>query len=325
MTAPTIRSSEHSITVAAPARDVYGIVASAGDWPHHFTPTLHVETLETSGDEERIRIWATANGEVKCWTSRRVLDADALRVRFRQEVSAPPVAFMSGEWRITPLDEARTRVTLLHEYGAVDDEPQALEWIDKAVDSNSEEELARLRTAAELAGRLDELLLSFEDSVGIAAPPDAVYDFLHRAAEWPRRIPHVDRLELTEHAGVQHMDMDTRTADGSVHTTSSVRICLPPDRIVYKQLVTPALMAAHTGAWQLTAGPEGTLATSRHTVLLDPDRVSDVLGPDATVRNARAFVRQALGRNSTVTLEHAKAHAEALQRGKEAGEEESCL
>ena len=324
MTAPTTRTSEHSITVAAPAPCVYDLVARAGDWPHHFTPTLHVEILETSGEEERIRIWATANEEVKSWTSCRVLDAGALSVRFRQEVSAPPVAFMSGEWRMTPLDEGTTRVTLLHEYGAVDDEPASLRWIDRAVDGNSDEELAKLKKAAELAGRRDDLLLSFEDSVAIAAPPDAVYDFLHGAAQWPRRIPHVDRLELTEHADVQHMDMDTRTADGSVHTTRSVRICLPPDRIVYKQVVTPALMTAHTGCWRLTARPEGTLATSRHTVLLDPDRVTEVLGPDATVATARDFVRRALGRNSTVTLEHAKAHAEAAERGATTAKEGSC-
>ncbi|WP_405593611.1 aromatase/cyclase [Streptomyces sp. NBC_01092] len=315
MTAPTMRSTEHSITVAAPARQVYDIVAHAADWPHHFTPTLHVEILESGGGEERLRIWATANGEVKCWTSHRVLDSAALSVRFRQEVSAPPVAFMSGEWRMTPLDTQTTRVTLLHEYGAVDDEPQSLRWIDRAVDTNSAEELARLGQAAELAGLTDELLLSFEDSVEIAAPPPAVYGFLRSAGEWPRRIPHVDRLELTEQADVQHMDMDTRTADGSVHTTTSVRICLPPDRIVYKQVVTPALMTAHTGSWRVTARGKGTLATSRHTVLLAPDRVGEVLGPDATLATARDFVRKALGRNSTVTLEHAKAYAEALAAG----------
>ncbi|MFH8699414.1 aromatase/cyclase [Streptomyces chartreusis] len=319
MTAPTMRSTEHSITVAAPARRVYDIVARAADWPHHFTPTVHVEVLESGGDEERLRIWAIANGEVKCWTSHRVLDPTALSVRFRQEVPAPPVAFMSGEWRMTPLDAHTTRVTFLHEYGAVDDDPQSLRWIDRAVDSNCAEELARLGSAAELAGRIDELLLSFEDSVEIAAPAGAVHDFLRDAGEWPRRIPHVDRLELTEDAGVQHMDMDTRTADGSVHTTSSVRICLPPDRIVYKQVVTPLLMTAHTGSWHITARPEGTLATSRHTVLLAPDRVREVLGPDATLATARDFVRRALGHNSTVTLKYAKAYAEALEAGTEEG------
>ncbi|MBO2457460.1 aromatase/cyclase [Actinomadura violacea] len=317
MTEPRPRSAEHAITVDAPAEDVYRIVATAVDWPVHFPPTVHVDLLDSDGAEERIRIWATANDEVKCWTSRRVHAPDAMSVKFRQEVTASPVAFMRGEWRITPLDSARSRVTLLHTYGAIDDDPRSAEWIGRAVDGNSGQELAKLKRAAEMSGRLGELLLSFEDSVTVAAGPEDVYDFLYRAAEWPRRIPHVSRLELTESTdGVQRMAMDTRTADGSVHTTESVRVCLPPDRIVYKQMVTPALMTAHTGSWHLTAGPAGgTVATARHTVLLAPDRVRDVLGPDATIATAREFVRKALGGNSTVTLRHAKAHAEAPVRG----------
>ena len=66
-------------------------------------PTVHADYAERGETEERIRLWATANGEVKNWTSRRRLDPAALRVEFRQEVSSPPVAAMGGTWIVEPL------------------------------------------------------------------------------------------------------------------------------------------------------------------------------------------------------------------------------
>jgi len=70
---------EHEITVAAPAAAVYRLIAEVGNWPRIFPPTIHVEHVERGEHEERIRIWATANGEVRNWISRRVLDPAALR------------------------------------------------------------------------------------------------------------------------------------------------------------------------------------------------------------------------------------------------------
>lgn len=93
----------HSVAVAAPAEVVYGIVADVTKWPQYFGPNVHVEHLEQDAGSERIRIWATANGAVKTWVSRRTFDAERLRVDFRQEVSAPPVAGMGGAWVVSPL------------------------------------------------------------------------------------------------------------------------------------------------------------------------------------------------------------------------------
>lgn len=90
------REVEHEITIKAPANTVYGLIEDVTNWPHVFPPTIHVERLESEGRSERIRIWATARGEAKTWTSRRELDPEALRITFRQEQSAPPVASMGA-------------------------------------------------------------------------------------------------------------------------------------------------------------------------------------------------------------------------------------
>lgn len=163
----TTREVEHEITVGAPAPAVYRLLAEVVNWPRIFPPTIHVDQVERSGDEERIRIWATAGDEAKNWTSRRTLDPDGLRITFRQETSAPPVAAMSGAWIIEPLGERDSRVRLLHGYRAVDDDPAGLAWIDDAVDRNSRSELAALRTNVEAAHVAEDLTFSFTDSVTV--------------------------------------------------------------------------------------------------------------------------------------------------------------
>ncbi|MEU6942397.1 aromatase/cyclase, partial [Streptomyces rubiginosohelvolus] len=162
MTDPRPREVEHEITVSAPAAEVYRLIAEVENWPRIFPPTIYVDHIERSAGEELIRIWATANGEAKNWTSRRVLDPEAMRITFRQQVSTPPVATMGGTWIIEPLDEATSRVRLLHDYRAIDDDPEGLAWIDEAVDRNSRSELAALKTNVELAHAAEEVTFSFE-------------------------------------------------------------------------------------------------------------------------------------------------------------------
>lgn len=312
----TVREVEHEITIEAPATQVYRLIAEVENWPLIFPPSVYVDTVERGESEERIRIWATANGTAKNWTSHRTLDPAALRITFRQEVPAPPVAAMGGTWIAEALDPGRTRVRLLHDYRAVDDDPGKLAWIDEAVDRNSRVELASLKTNVELATGAADLTLSFEDSVEINGSAKDVYDFLNEAHLWKARLPHVDAVDLREETpGLQVLRMDTLTRDGASHTTESVRVCFPHHRIVYKQTTLPALMTLHTGYWQLDEDDRGiTTATSQHTVIINTGNIRAVLGESAGVPEAREFVRNALGTNSRATLGHAKAYAEDEDR-----------
>ncbi|MFF9280307.1 aromatase/cyclase [Streptomyces griseosporeus] len=308
----TIREVEHEITAKAPAETVYRLIAEVENWPRIFPPTIHVEHVERGERDERIRIWATANGEPKNWASRRTLDPDNLRIDFRQEVSTPPVAAMGGTWIIEPLSAEECRIRLLHDYRAVDDDPAGLAWIDEAVDRNSRSELAALRTNVERAHAEADLTFSFEDSVEIAGSAKDVYDFINEADLWAERLPHVASVRLTEDTpGLQTLEMDTRARDGSVHTTKSYRVTFPHHKIAYKQVTLPALMTLHTGYWTFTETDTGVTASSQHTVTLNTANIARVLGADATVADARAYVRDALSTNSRATLGHAKAHAEA--------------
>jgi aromatase len=290
---------------------VYQVIADVTKWPTYFTPTVHVEYLEKTDTAERIRIWATANGAVKTWVSRRTLDPAALRIEFRQEISTPPVAAMGGTWLLQPLPSGETLVVLRHDFRAVDDDPEGLRWIVEAVDRNSTQELAGLKNAVERREQEPELLFSFEDTISVAGAAGDVYEFLYRAEKWPERLPHVARMELTEDVpDVQVMTMDTQTKDGSTHTTRSIRVCFADRAIVYKQIGLPALMTLHTGQWTIVSTSTGVDVTSQHTVSIKPSAVPEILGPQATVADARAFVQKALSTNSSATLGYARQFAE---------------
>jgi aromatase len=313
MTEQGAREVEHEIAVQAPATEVYRLLAEVENWPQLFPPSVYVDYIERDGDEERIRIWATANGEAKNWTSRRVLDPKALRITFWQEVSTPPVAQMSGTWVIEPQGERDTRLRLLHTYRAIDDDPEGLKWIERAVDDNSRAELPGLKAAVESATQTAELTLSYVDTVRVDGSAKDLYDFVNEANLWTERLPHVAEVTLTESTpGLQVLRMETLTKDGSAHTTESVRVCFPHHRIAYKQTTLPALMALHTGQWRFEEGDDGiTTASSQHTVIIKPENITKILGPDAGVSEARTFIRDALGNNSRATLGHAKDYAEA--------------
>ncbi|GAA2637657.1 aromatase/cyclase [Actinomadura fulvescens] len=303
------------IVVAAPAKAVYRLIADVEEWPRVFEPTVHVERLEGGDRQERLRIWATANGTARTWVSRRDLDSAAMRVRFRQERSQRPVGGMSGMWVVEPLPGDRCHVRLFHGYHAATGDPAELDWIDRAVHGNSRAELSALAAYAEAAhagpGPDGGPLLTFDETVDVDGRARDVYEFLNEAHLWQERLPHVARVVLDEPSpGLQVLDMDTRTKDGAEHTTRSVRVCLPDTRIVYKQIQAPAPMSLHTGSWLIDERPGGVSVTSRHTVRIDEANLGSSLGDDAGLADARRFVREALGANSRVTLRHAKSYAE---------------
>ncbi|UQA97727.1 aromatase/cyclase [Streptomyces halobius] len=298
--------------MAAPADQVYALIRDAVDWPQHFIPTLHVERAALGPDSERLWIWATANGDVTHWTSHRTLDPRRRRIVFEQEVCSPPVAAMSGEWTVDDGPDGGCELVLHHTFSAVDDLPENVDWITSATDRNSRTELANIRALAENAQADAELLFSFADSETVRGPSEQVYAFLQEAGAWPDRLPHVSRLDLREPSeGLQLMTMVTRAGNGSEHTTESVRVCFPHDRIVYKQLTTPPLMATHIGQWLLQETDDGVCVTSHHTIRVNEAAIPAVLGPEATPATARDYLREAVGGNSAATLSLAKRFAEA--------------
>ncbi|WP_278261638.1 aromatase/cyclase [Nocardia sp. AG03] len=303
--------TEHVIEIAAPAATVYAALHAVTNWPNLFPPTVHAEVLEHDADGEHIRLWATANDTLKSWTSRRTFDTGRRHITFAQVVSASPVAAMRGKWAVQVIDAERSRVVLSHSYSP-DETPGAREWIEAAVETNSTRELASLKSSVEAQVQRPTATVTFADSLWIAAPPAKIREFIDRADQWARRLPHVDAVTLTEPApGHQFLELTTRTADGDAHTTASWRVVLESGDIVYKQTQLPGLLSLHRGRWSFAPDGTGTLATSQHTVTIIEEAIEPILGAGKTIEDATEFIRTALGRNSLATLEHAKKWAES--------------
>ena len=47
---------EHEVTISAPAAEVYRLIADVANWPRIFPPTIYVDHLERSADQELIGI-----------------------------------------------------------------------------------------------------------------------------------------------------------------------------------------------------------------------------------------------------------------------------
>jgi aromatase len=314
VTTSAIQNVEHEISVHAPADRVYQLIADVASWPEMFPPTIHAESTWQGERSELIRIWATANGTGKTWTSVREHDPRGRSISFRQERPQPPLGDMGGVWIVEPVSAAECHVRLCHQYYALSDEPAELGWIARAVDHNSTAELQALKCRAELDG--SEHQFSFEDAVEVDGSAEDVYEFLNEAQLWPERLPHVARVVLTEETpGLQVLEMDTRGADGSVHTTKSVRVCQPHASIVYKQIILPKLLTVHTGRWLITPVTAWKVTvTSRHAVRINADLIPEVLGTMMDLPGAQATIRAALGANSLATLRLAKAYAEESDR-----------
>ncbi|MFB4301863.1 aromatase/cyclase [Actinomadura sp. NTSP31] len=315
-TAATTRHTEHTERIDAPPDAVYRIVADVTTWPVHFPPTVHAVRLSGDDRAERIRIWALANGALRTWVSERTLDPAARTVAFTQAEPSAPVAEMHGTWRIGPGGDGGSHVVLVHDYAAVDDDPDALALIDRAVDANSGKELEALRHAAETAA--EDLTLEFSDGELVHGPLEAAYDFVNECDRWPERLPHVARVALTEdEPGLQFMEMDTRSPDGSAHTTASGRVCVPGERIVYKQTTTPPVMRTHNGEWLFEPAGDGAVrVTSRHTVVIDPGALRGPAAGGMDLPAVRRKIRETLGANSRATLRAAKRYAENERSGK---------
>ncbi|WP_329410094.1 SRPBCC family protein [Nocardia vinacea] len=305
-------TTRHVVDIAAPAAHIYTVIADAENWPIIFPPAVHVRREPRPGGIEVLDIWATAHDKVKAWRSQRELDATNRTVTFCQLVTAPPVASMSGTWRIETNESGTSTVILDHRFTAVADEPDSVTWIEQALDTNSTAELAAVE--ATVLGRQDGsvVTLAFSDSVTIRSAAQPVFDFLYRADLWPERLPHVSRVALSYIDDAQVLEMDTTTDTGEAHTTRSYRVATDRFELAYKQTVLPEGFLAHHGKWTLAETADETLATSHHRVQLDLNRLRGRLGL-TDQRDIEQRVRAALGGNSLRTLEAARAFAESPQ------------
>ncbi|MGW5052772.1 SRPBCC family protein [Actinokineospora sp. NPDC004072] len=301
--------TETEVVVAAPPEVVRDVAMDFARWPRFHGPAVHAERVADGGDGELIQFWSLAGEDsVRSWKARRYQTAEG--IEFAHEPAAEPFEHVGGGFTFRPLPGGSTEVRMRHEFSLLaEDDALAADRL-ASMRRGADAHLASLRYAAENQSDLDRRTIAFDDSVFIAGDINDIYAYLYEADKWPERIPHVSRLEMTQPTPeVQFFDMDTRTPEGAQHTTRSVRICLAPRLIVYKQVQPPKALDSHTGHWRFEQTPEGVIATARHVAVIK-ESMLHLFGEGATLEQARKYLRRVLGANSTSNLRLAKEYAE---------------
>ncbi|MEU7601294.1 SRPBCC family protein [Streptomyces sp. NPDC041003] len=317
MSSQRVHASERTAWVAAPAGVVYGLLADAVRWPLLLPWHAHVERMDFDGVREQLRLWDVRDDRVRSFHVRRVLDPHTRTVAFEQEDTARPGVSTTGLWTVEALGETESQLTLrqdrtLEGLPAAETGHSRQEW-----QAEPAEQLAHVKAVAERWERLDQLLLSFEDSLHVDGPAELVYDFLYRIGDWPQRVPHVESVAVIEDVpGVQLATVDSCAAPGGrTLTTRSVRLCFPSAaRIVHKELTPSPLIAAHSGEWSLVPDGGGVRAVCARQVMLREEAVEEVLGAGTDLVEARRYVRTWLGRAGGETLRLAGWHAQSAVR-----------
>lgn len=314
-TPPHALTTVHRGTATASPDFLFEVVAAVENWPQFFAAAVHAEYLEQGEDTDVVRRWfLTPDERVVVRTSRRRLDRSELTITL--EDIDPDASRVSSRvrWAFTKTADG-AEVELHHELVLADDvAPAVREAAAAELERNGAALLDAVLDQGDRREALDRLVLSFEDPLFVAGRAEDAYQVLYEADKWPERIAHVARLDMTEETpGIQFFDMDTHTPDGVPHSTRSVRVCLEPQLIVYKQIKLPPLLDAHTGHWRFTTTTEGVVVAARHTVTIKPSALS-LLGEGTTVQDARNYLRNVLSANSMKNLHLAKSFAEERAR-----------
>lgn len=292
-------TTRYSATASATIEVVFGLMADVQWWNTFHAPSIHAELLnESSGSKTYRHWWVVDDHTVKNFTATWRTDRIAGAIDFELFPKGEDRPAVVGQWLLSDAsDETIIAVKFKSTSNEIEADLRGL--LDAVVD------------AAEQHEQRQNLVVDFEDPLFVSGPLEPAYAYLYDCAKWPERIPHVVRLDLEESPDgqVQFFDMDTHTPDGVPHTTRSVRICVPGNIIVYKQIGLPALLDGHTGHWRFTPTREGVWLGARHTAVIKPSAL-EVLGEGTTVDDARKYLRKVLGTNSMGNLRFAKQYAE---------------
>ncbi|WP_026316074.1 aromatase/cyclase [Actinokineospora enzanensis] len=222
----------HELTVAAPAEDLFDLVADVERAPQWFPTHLHAEVISASVVERYV-----LDGDgVRSWQVSRELDRAALRIVFQHVTPKPPLTRMRGEWTFTT-EGAVTRVRVVHSLDVPADKAAILDKLLPDLDRNVPRQLAHLKQLGENLARLRR---------------DTVEATATRAFEGPASTLFERALASTEDTALWR------------------RVSLPERKIVVKRIADlDEGVESLTGEYRLTARPDGGVDLSiRRTATL---------------------------------------------------------
>ncbi|MER6775163.1 SRPBCC family protein [Streptomyces bacillaris] len=297
--------SAHSVTVEEPADTVFDLVADVDQHRRIFPTVLHTVRTEEDGNTDRLQRWSWVRplDSIRSWSARRELDRPAGRITLGHENPTGPLAKVSGEWAFVPVAENTTRIELRHAY-TFDGSAGGADTV-RMLDRGAEEQLAHLKHFVEAKDDIDELEVSYEAQLVIDEPIGDIYDYFYDADRWNERIPHCLSASAKEEApNLQVVVMDVQVPSGALHTTKQARVCVPGEKIIWRQLEgLPPLDDMLYGYMLFEQTPEGVLVRTGQTELLKRNGVAK---RGWTVAEAKEHVAEVRGGRNLDSLKSAQ-------------------
>lgn len=301
----------HSLEVESTLDEAFRICAEIERWPKIFPPCQKVDIINQDEHWQLFEITALADKKTMTWQSERHLDYNSHTIYARQVKPSVLVKSMQCAWRFYPLRDG-ILISLEHRIKIKDDVQGLMEniyskedaraFMEKVIHENSELELWSIKKILECGNSKGRYQLDFQEELLINSKHMPIYSLLRDAKKWPDILPHCRHVDVIYDDGKNQefiMAVDVR---GKEEKIRSIRRCLDSSSIQYFQPAPPPVLRQHTGEWMLKPEKSGTRVVSKHSIQLNPEMITAVLG-DMSVDDALDYVKNAINKNSMTTLQ----------------------
>ncbi|MFD6465712.1 aromatase/cyclase [Streptomyces goshikiensis] len=308
-----IHRTQASVTVDAPAEEVYRTLTDVANWPLLYPWIAHTEIVERTGDADLSKFWAVRpgpEGGLRIWESRRTLHDGELRMEFEQQGTVGAIRRLGGEWLFLPEGAGRCRVESRHWFTTDEDPAVTAEELDR----HGALQMRTLKEAVEGRASAERLVLRARRSTVLpgTTAPEVHAHLCASAGRWERGAPQAG-VAAAGFAEAAFTEAEWEHPDGTVHLGPSVRIARAPHTLVLKSLEPYGQFALHRCVWRLEETPEGVLVTAEqlavaHPEALDGDTPDTQDAPDAPAGSRRERLLAWLDARAAAALPQGAGH-----------------
>ena len=251
----------HQIEVSAEPKAVFDLVADPAGAPRYAKSQLHAEVTDCGDGHDWVRRWVYADGQTRCWTVLRQLDADALRITFTPEDSAGDER---GQWEFLGGVDGSTLLRVSHTVAVAG--PEAEDEVRARYDKNVPRQLAAYKLVAEAGPAQADRYVHWEAEVPLDASETGAWQRLEAPAPWIALTERADGAEVTALTGdTERVDLTRRGEPAAQY----IRIRpAGTSYLAFKRLDAPAGLAAIIGRWTVQAQGQRTLVGLAQTITL---------------------------------------------------------
>ncbi|MCH9717110.1 MAG: hypothetical protein K0U29_01280 [Gammaproteobacteria bacterium] len=301
--------THHSTVCNSNAQDIYKVITNIELWPEIFDACEKATVLKSNGNTDIVFIQANDKGNIMEWETHRTYHDDIFKVDFHLPKPMPFLKNMSGTWRVVPLSDQKSLLSVNRHFELLDDVSnirediksvaEAKSYISNFIEENAENEMISLKSFVE---KKTASRFKFINKYYINCPPEKVFDVFSDVCHWPEVLPHCNDVKVLYDDGRdQEFIMEVSSTRGAI-AMRSIRNC-DKDKmtITYFQPSPPDFLDEHRGEWVFRSFNGGTEVISEHKVSLNVKACSKSFHDD-NITDYKHKVKELIAGNSHKTF-----------------------